>query len=58
MNCLYFSLTVVFYNTGTELLKATCVRADDGSMVSDHYCRGERPGDETLECNTQRCPAR
>lgn len=43
---------------GTELLKATCVRADDGSMVSDHYCGGERPGDETLECNTQKCLAR
>ena len=58
VNYSYFSLTVVCYFTGTELLKAACVRADDGSLVSDHYCGGERPGDETLECNTQKCPAR
>ena len=58
LNYSYFKVTIVFHNTGTKLLRSTCVRADDGSMVSDHYCDGERPGDETLECNTQKCLAR
>jgi len=43
---------------GTELIKATCVRADDESMVSDHFCEGERPEDKAIVCNTHRCPAR
>ena len=38
--------------------KGTCVRNDDESMVSDHFCGGERPRDETVVCNTHECPAR
>lgn len=48
----------VFLYVGTELVKSTCVRGDDESMVSDHFCEGERPGDETIVCNTHECPAR
>ena len=47
-----------FPTVGTEFVKATCVRADDESMVSDHFCGGERPSDETIKCNTYECPAR
>ena len=45
-------------NVGTVLIKSTCVRNDDESMVSDHFCGGERPRDETVICNTHECPAR
>ena len=58
INCLEFLPTAVYCYAGTKLLKASCVRADDGTMVSNHYCGGEKPGDETLECNTKKCPAR
>ncbi|XP_068695608.1 A disintegrin and metalloproteinase with thrombospondin motifs 6-like [Montipora foliosa] len=43
---------------GIELIKSICVREDDESMVSDHFCTGRRPDDETIECNTKECPAR
>lgn len=39
-------------------MKGACVRNDDESMVSDHFCGGERPRDETVICNTHECPAR
>lgn len=45
-------------HVGTVLIKGTCVRNDDESMVSDHFCGGERPRDETVICNTHECPAR
>ncbi|XP_074606449.1 A disintegrin and metalloproteinase with thrombospondin motifs 6-like [Acropora palmata] len=43
---------------GVELIKSVCVRVDDESLVSDHFCEGRRPGDETIKCNTHECPAR
>lgn len=43
---------------GIEVRRSTCARADDGSIVSDHYCKGEKPDEENSECNIRKCPAR
>lgn len=51
---LFFLLSL----TGVELIKSACVRVDDESLVSDHFCEGRRPVDETIKCNTHKCPAR
>ena len=54
----YFKELLLLSFTGVELIKSVCVRVDDESLVSDHFCEGRRPGDETIKCNTHECPAR
>lgn len=48
----------MWFLIGIEVCRLICVCVDDGFIVSDYYCKGEKFDEENFECNIWKCLVR